>query len=67
MGIVLYGGAIGFGIGILTPSDVVTWIHSFPPFLVFTAKALVGSAFVYHTLNGIRHLVNCVLHPTFTL
>ena len=55
--IAIYGGAIAFGLGVLNPAGVAAWIHSFHPILVFTAKTLVGSAFVYHSLNGIRHLV----------
>lgn len=40
-------------------TDLATWIaHDCPAALFYLAKYVFAAPFVFHTLNGIRHLVN---------
>ena len=52
----MYFGAISIGLGLTSTTDLVSAIHSIPV-LFYTAKVLGASSFVFHSLNGIRHLV----------
>ena len=53
----MYAGAVSIGLGLSTTPDLVSFIQSLPFGLFFIAKTLGASSFMFHSLNGIRHLV----------
>lgn len=66
-GAALSAGIYAFGVyytlaspasGQLTPAVAEFIAHSCPTVLVYAGKYILAAPFVYHTLNGIRHLVS---------
>ena len=53
----MYGGAIAYGVSSVTSIGLIEAALSLPAPLLFLGKAGVASAFVFHSLNGLRHLV----------
>lgn len=56
---VLYGGGIGalFCSSTSFPEIVHMIQDTVPNFLILTTKAAIGGSLIYHTLNGVRHLI----------
>lgn len=59
VGALLYGGGIGFLCASSTTFPEVLQLiqESIPHFIILSGKVGVAGGFLYHTLNGIRHLV----------
>lgn len=57
--VVLYGGGIGalFCSSLSFPEIVHMIQDNVPQFIILTSKAGIGGSIIYHTLNGIRHLI----------
>lgn len=57
--VVLYAGGIGalFCTSTSFPEIVQMIQNTMPHFLIVTTKAAIGGSLVYHTLNGVRHLI----------
>lgn len=55
----LYAGGIGalFSSGSSFPEIVQLIQHNVPSFLILATKTAIGGSLIYHTLNGVRHLV----------
>lgn len=57
-GIVLYAGGVGAIFCSQSFPEIIQLIQSTVPHpLILVTKSAVGGALIYHTLNGIRHLV----------
>jgi succinate dehydrogenase (ubiquinone) cytochrome b560 subunit len=37
-------------------SHIIDFVHSLPEWAKYTGKTIAAAPFVYHTLNGLRHL-----------
>lgn len=57
--VVLYGAGIGalFASSTSFPEIVQLIQNNVPHFVILTTKAAIGGSLIYHTLNGIRHLI----------
>ncbi len=53
----MYGGALAYGLTPVTSVGLIEALLALPTPLLLLGKAGVASAFVYHSLNGLRHLV----------
>lgn len=55
----LYGGGIGalFATGVSFPEIVGAIQANVPQFLILTSKTLFACGMIFHTLNGVRHLI----------
>lgn len=59
VGLLLYGGGIGslFATGVSFPEILSVIQHNVPTFMILATKTAVAGGLLYHTLNGIRHLI----------
>ncbi len=49
--------AIGFSLALLSPTTYVAITNSIPPVVFSIALFIFSAAWIYHLLNGIRHLL----------
>ena len=52
---------MGFAVLPVDGAMLVDYVHSYPAFVVFLGKVLLGAPFFYHCFNGFRHLVYLIL------
>jgi succinate dehydrogenase cytochrome b556 subunit len=55
----MYGGALAYALSPVTSVGLIEAALSLPAPLLVLGKAGIASAFVFHSLNGLRHLVSC--------
>ena len=53
----MYLGAMAYAVVPVASADLISALYTSVPAVMFLAKAGLASAFTFHSLNGIRHLV----------